>query len=226
MTEALQVTVTAAVASFRNPLYAGVQVGLPCPPPSTIAGLLAGAAGAWERVPVGLRFGAVFTAAGSGIDLETYHPLDGRGRATSATPKDREFLADVALRVWLVEDLDFWADALRRPVWPLRLGRSQDLAAARTERVELVAAPGRQGHALVPEKLSSAGTLLRLPTVLSTDRARNRWDGYRYAVSGSDRVIDTGCSVAPGEAELSGQAIALIGEVHPAQFESVGGRGR
>ncbi|WP_067839627.1 CRISPR-associated protein Cas5 [Nocardia lijiangensis] len=224
MTDALQVTVTAAVASFRNPLYAGVQVGLPCPPPSTIAGMLAAAAGGWDRVPIGLRFGAAFTAAGAGTDLETYHPLDGRGRATAATPKDREFLADVVLTVWLVDDLDFWGDALRRPVWPLRLGRSQDLAAARTERVELVAAAGRQGHAIVPASMSVAGTLLRLPTVLSVDRARNRWDGYRYARSGSDQRIDTGCSVAPTEPGVVGQAVALLGEVHPGQFDSGHGR--
>ncbi|MEU2258404.1 CRISPR-associated protein Cas5 [Nocardia xishanensis] len=216
MTDALQVTVTAAVASFRNPLYAGVQVGLPCPPPSTITGMLAGAAGGW--------FGAAFTAAGAGTDLETYHPLDGRGRTTATTPKDREFLADVVLTVWLVDDLDFWEAVLRRPVWPLRLGRSQDLAAARTKRVELVVTPGRQGHAIVPESMSVAGTLLRLPTVVSVDRARNRWDGYRYTRSGSDQRIDTGWSVAPTEPGVVGQVVALLGEVHPGQFDSGHGR--
>ncbi|WP_040793217.1 CRISPR-associated protein Cas5 [Nocardia paucivorans] len=218
MTKALQATVTAAIASFRNPLYTGVQVGLPCPPPSTIAGLLAGAAGGWDRVPVGLRFGAAFTAGGSGTDLETYHPLDGRGRATAATPKDREFLADVVLTLWLVDDIEFWADRLRRPVWPLRLGRSQDLATARTTEVDLVAGAGRQGHAIVPETLSTAGMRLRLPTAVSIDRARNRWDGYRYAPSGSEAVIDTGWSVVDNKTE-PGQALALLGAVHPAHFD-------
>ncbi|WP_036530529.1 CRISPR-associated protein Cas5 [Nocardia sp. CNY236] len=225
MNRALQVTVTAAVASFRNPLYAGVQVGLPCPPPSTIAGLLAGAAGGWDRVPTGLRFGAAFTAAGAGIDLETYHPLDGRGRPTAATPKDREFLADVMLTLWLVDDIDFWADALRRPVWPLRLGRSQDLAAARTTEVDLVAGAGRQGTAIVPETLSRAGKWLRLPTAVSIDRARNRWDGYRYAPSGSETVIDTERSVVDNTAESDRQALALLESVHPAQFDSGHGDG-
>lgn len=218
MTSALQVTVTAAVASFRNPLYAGVQVGLPCPPPSTIAGMLAGAAGGWDRVPAGLRFGVAFTAAGSGVDVETYHPLDARGRASAATPKDRDFLADVVLTVWLVEHREFWADALRRPAWPLRLGRSQDLATARTEEVELVTGPGRQGHAIVPETLTKAGLRLRLPTVLSTDRARNRWDGYRYAPRGSEAVIDTGLSVPASEYE-PGQAVAMLDTVHPSQVD-------
>jgi CRISPR-associated Cas5-like protein len=224
VTRALQATITAAVASFRNPLYTGVQVGLPCPPPSTIAGLLAGAAGGWDQVPTDVRFGAAFTAAGSGVDLETYHPLDGRGRATAATPKDREFLADVVLTLWLVDDIDFWADTLRLPVWPLRLGRSQDLAAARTTEVDLVAGAGRQGHAIVPETLSTAGMRLRLPTALSLDRTRNRWDGYRYAPSGSKAVIDTDWAVAGTETGPS-QALALLSGVHPAQFGSGHGDG-
>ncbi|MGW4365460.1 CRISPR-associated protein Cas5 [Nocardia takedensis] len=219
MSTALQVTVTAAVASFRNPLYAGVQVGLPCPPPSTVAGLLAGAAGGWDRVPHGLRFAAAFTAAGSGVDLETYHPLDGRGRASAATPKDRDFLADVVLRIWLDEDHDFWASVLRRPVWPLRLGRSQDLASARTREVEFAAGPGRQGHALVPEECTTAGIRLRLPTVISIDRTRNRWNGYRYAPTGSDREIDTGWHI-PAHDDTPATAIAFIDGVHPAQLDS------
>ena len=137
MTAALEVEVTAPVASFRNPLYAGVQVGLPCPPPSTVGGILAAAAGGWPRVDPRLRFAMSFQALGSGEDLETYHPLDAAGGRTDPTPKDRHFLAGVTLTVWLFDDLAGWERALRRPVWPLRLGRSQDLATARTRRVEL-----------------------------------------------------------------------------------------
>src|SRR6266487_6014876 len=101
----------------------------------------------------------IFTR-GSGSDLETYHPLDARGTASDPVPKDREFLADVTLTIWLIEDLDLWEMALRRPVWPLRLGRSQDLASARTRTIELGAGPGRQGQAVVPAGLSDAGVLL------------------------------------------------------------------
>ncbi|WP_433709491.1 CRISPR-associated protein Cas5 [Nocardia sp. CA-084685] len=217
MSRALEVTVTADVVSFRNPLYAGVQVGLPCPPPATVAGMLAAAAGGWDQVSPDLRFAAAFTAHGAGVDLETYHPLDGRGRRTSPTPKDRDFLARAVLTVWLVDDLDFWEHAVRRPVWPLRLGRSQDLAAARTRRIELDHGAGRQGSAIVPDSLTRAGTLLRLPTAVSLDRARTRWDGYRYAGAGSEQLI-TGVRTAPSEAEPDGQAVVLIGDVHPAAF--------
>lgn len=210
--EALEVVVTAPVVSFRNPLYAGVQSGLPCPPPATIGGMLAAAAGGWQHVPADLRFAASFTSCGTGVDLETYHPLDARGRDTEATPKDREFLAGATLTLWITEDLGLWERALRRPVWPLRLGRSQDLASARTWRIQLTWGTGRQRQAIMPAELAVAGTLLRLPTAVSADRARTRWDAYRYAATVPDAEIG---NVLVTEA---GQAVALLPPVHPGQF--------
>ena len=85
MPEALELTVTAPVVSFRNPLYDGLQVGLPCPPPSTVGGMLAAAAGGWDCVPDDTRFAMAFHAAGAGRDLETYHPLGSPGTPTNVT---------------------------------------------------------------------------------------------------------------------------------------------
>ncbi|MFN2495837.1 MAG: CRISPR-associated protein Cas5, partial [Pseudonocardiaceae bacterium] len=198
--EALAVEVRAPVASFRNPLYAGVQVGLPCPPPATVGGMLAAVAGGWDRVPDELRFAMVFSAAGEGIDLETYHPLDASGAKALPTPKDRPFLAEVSLWIWLVDDLRRWERALRRPVWPLRLGRSQDLATARARRVRLAPGAGRQGYALVPAQLTSAGTLLQLPTAVSHDRSRARWHPYRYHRGGSQAELPEGWVSEDGQA--------------------------
>lgn len=214
--EALRVVVTAPVASFRNPLYAGVQAGLPCPPPATAGGMLAAAAGGWPRVPETLRFAMAFTAVGRGRDLETYHPLDARGRRTDPTPKDRDFLAGVTLTLWVCEDVSFWERVLRRPVWPLRLGRSQDLASAHTSRVLLVPGMGFQRQAIMPAELTGTGTVLRLPTAVSTDRARTRWDAYRYAAANGDRQ-----QIAGGLADGEGQAVAMLPPVHPAQFTSL-----
>jgi hypothetical protein len=151
-----------------------------------------------------------FTARGSGIDLETYHPLDSRGAASDPVPKDREFLAAVTLTIWLTQDLDLWERAVRRPVWPLRLGRSQDLASARTRRIELTAGPGFQRQALLPESLGKAGLVLRLPTAISEDRSRTRWDGYRYAANG-DATERIGADYVTED----GQAVALLLPVHP-----------
>jgi CRISPR-associated Cas5-like protein len=212
MIEALEAEVSAPVASFRNPLYAGVQAGLPCPPPATVGGMLAAAAGGWERVPGELRFGMAFSAAGQGIDLETYHPLDASGGKADPTPKDRPFLSGVTLRIWLLDDREHWERALRRPVWPLRLGRSQDLATARTRRVRLLPQAGRQGHAIIPAELTTAGTLLRLPSAISMDRSRVRWHAYRYHPDGARAEVDTRWATEDGH------AVALLPSAHPDQF--------
>ncbi|GLU46289.1 CRISPR-associated protein Cas5 [Nocardiopsis ansamitocini] len=209
MSEVLEVTVAAPIVSFRNPLYAGVQYGLPCPPPATVAGMLASMAGGWDAVPTDTVFAMAFSANGSGTDLETYHRLDAKGARLTPQPQDRPFLADATLTVWLHNGLELWERAVRRPVWPLRLGRSQDLACARARRIHLHAAPGRQGHALVPEEASVAGTRLRLPTAFSRDRARTAWAGYRYAASGSSHPLSTGHSTPEG------QAVIGLGRVHP-----------
>ena len=181
---ALEVTVTAPVVSFRNPLYASVQVCLPCPPPSTVGGMLAAAAGGWGAVDPTLRFAMAFRAGGAGVDLETYHPLEAAGKRSDPTPRDREFLADARLTIWLLDEPERWRARLRRPVWPLRLGRSQDLVGLEIRLVTLECRPGRQAAALLPAAGTSAGVRLRLPTAVSLDRGRTRWDDYRYDASG------------------------------------------
>ncbi|MFY1686178.1 CRISPR-associated protein Cas5 [Micromonospora sp. WMMD730] len=206
---ALEVTVTAPVVSFRNPLYAGVQVGLPCPPPATVGGMLAAAAGGWHRVDPGLRFAMAFRCGGSGEDLETYHPLEATGRKADPTPRLRAFLADVTLTVWLVDDIDGWWNRLRRPVWPLRLGRSQDLVGVQLRQVALRAGGGRQGTAVVPGSQSAQGLRLRLPTAVSLDRARTRWDEYRYDASSRAGTITSEWI------DEHDQAVALLPAPHP-----------
>lgn len=216
MTQTLEVEVTAPVASFRNPLYAGVQLTLPCPPPATVGGMLAAAAGGWDQVDSRLTFAMAFRAKGRGVDFETYHPLAGKGPKATPNPRDREFLADVMLTVWLTDEIDLWGRRLRRPVWPLRLGRSQDLVGVRTRTVDLVARPGLVGGALLPEDVRTVegaiprGTVLRLPTAISLDRTRHHWAGYRFDPTGAapDR-INAGMSTPDG------QAVVTLPPVHP-----------
>jgi CRISPR-associated protein Cas5t len=218
MPDALEVTVTAPIVSFRNPLYDGLQVGLPCPPPSTVGGILAAAAGGWDRVPPTTCFAMAFHAAGSGVDLETYHPVAAPGVETNITIKDRDFLARVTLTLWLIDDTEEtqaqpWERILRRPAWPLRLGRSQDLVAVRTARVSLRPGTGVQRHAIVPEDLPGAtGTRLRLTTAVSHDRARTRWDGYRYHPDGSTARLADVLTTA------TDQAVVPLPATHPDQL--------
>jgi CRISPR-associated Cas5-like protein len=215
VTPALEITVTAPVVSFRDPAYAGVQAGLPCPPPSTVGGFLASAAGGWQQMPSATRFAVTFVSRGSGTDLETYHPLAARRADSLPVPKDREFLAAATLTIWLVADLDLWEAALRRPVWPLRLSRSQDLASARTRRVELASGTGFQRQAIVPAELTRAGTRLRLPTVIAEDRSRTRRDDYRYAARGAGTDPVRFDYVTPDR-----QALAMLPPTHPSRLGS------
>ncbi|AUA14984.1 CRISPR-associated protein Cas5 [Streptomyces sp. SID8382] len=214
--EALEVTVNAPIVSFRNPLYQGIQVGLPCPPPSTVGGMLAATAGAWDQVPENTRFAMTFTAQGSGTDLETYHPAATKAAYRNATIKDREFLTNVTLTVWLTTDLEMWESAMRVPVWPLRLGRSQDLATGRTRRVPLThGGTGTQGHALIPHTTAPDprtihnGEQLQLPTATTLDRSRTTWDTYRYARTGTDATLTADYTTD------AGQALILLPPVHP-----------
>ncbi|UCM87974.1 CRISPR-associated protein Cas5 [Streptomyces marincola] len=210
--QALQVTVTAPVVSFRNPLYSGVQVTLPCPSPATVGGMLAAAAGGWGDVDQGLSFAMTFHARGRGTDLETYHPLDASGKKASPTPRNRDFLAGVTLRLWLFDDLELWRRRLRRPRWPLRLGRSQDLIGLSLEQASVSDEPGTLGSALVPEAAvdAAASTRLRLPTAVSVDRARTAWGSYRFDPAGRGQSIVRG-SWSTSE----GQALLRLPSPHP-----------
>ncbi|WP_131766346.1 CRISPR-associated protein Cas5 [Candidatus Protofrankia californiensis] len=217
---ALEVSFTTRVASFRNPLYATAQVCLPCPPPSTVGGLLGAAAGGWDDVDPAMRFAMAFTAAGEGTDLETFHPLDARGRATQPIPRDREFLSDIRLTLWLLDDIELWLSRLRRPVWPLRLGRSQDLVGIDMATVELRAVPGRQRAAVVPATTSTFGSLLQLPTAISRDRSRTRWGRYRFRPARRDTATLAGPLLSDGLSTADGQGVVLLPPTHPDHAEA------
>lgn len=212
---ALQATFTAPVASFRNPLYSGVQVGLPCPPPSTVGGMLAAAAGGWSNIPESFRFAMAFHAQGQGVDLETYHPLDAKGRPTTPVPKDREFLAFTTLTVWITDQPDRWHRTLRRPLWPLRLGRSQDLVGLHLDTIELEREVGEQRDALIEDAPSAAGTALRLPTAIRLDRTRTVWGTYRHDAAGTTPSLVPDSYRTP-----TGQAFSLLPPTHPATVET------
>ncbi|SCK12551.1 CRISPR-associated protein Cas5 [Streptomyces sp. WMMB 322] len=177
----------APVASFRDPLFPGMTHGLPVPPPSTVRGLLAAASGEdVENLPVGLAS----WPQGSGVDAETYHPIaadgsnpafSGRVRAVKGgmTIRDRPFLTGVRLTVWMTgPDGDRLATALRRPRWPLRLGRSQDIVhPLGLHRTRLEAADEAVvGHALAPAGGHDApqATLHRMASSISPDRLATR----------------------------------------------------
>ncbi|ANW20159.1 CRISPR-associated protein Cas5 [Streptomyces clavuligerus] len=224
---AWRVVFYAPVASFRDPLFPGLTRGLPVPPPSTVRGLLAAATGEPSE---SLAFGMAAWSEGGGTDDETYHPISASGLNPSVagrvrpgkggmTIRSRPFLTGVHLTVWLPgPDGARIADALRRPRWPLRLGRSQDLVHV-GERTRVTLNPAEEaavGSALAPlsgHDVPSA-TVHRLAASVSTDRMASRWTDYlwcdipagRHPVRGA--YEDATCRAHPGAEK--GQALWLL----------------
>jgi CRISPR-associated Cas5-like protein len=202
---AVRAELVAPVASFRDPLFPGVTRCLPVPPPSTLRGMLAAATGR-DAEPVTL--GASAHAEGGGVDAETYHPVaaDGSNPAVSGrtaavkggmTIRDRPFLAWVHVTVWVPDpDADRIAAALRRPVWGLRLGRSQDLVHVRAvEHVTLrPAAEAAVGHALAPldGHADPRAIAVRLPSIISQDRLTGAYGNYLWCAEPAGRQAITG----------------------------------
>lgn len=218
--DALRVEVDVPVASFKDPMFPGRARCLPVPPPSTVAGMLGAARGDMERV-FGLSVGLAFSAEGGGEDLETYQPLNRDGSLVPVRGQVREgkggpsavarpFLAGCHLSLWVVApDLARWESALRRPVWGLRLGRSQDIAHARVIGVETLAPAerARVGYALVPEgRADVPGSIsLRLGVALSLDRRQSRFGSFVWAPDGAGEMAVAGAHVDP-----AGQAVWLM----------------
>jgi CRISPR-associated Cas5-like protein len=195
--DAVRAEFYAPVASFRDPMFPGVTRCLPVPPPSTLRGMLAAATGN-PAEPVTL--GVAARAQGGGTDLETYHPVStdgsnpavgGRVRAGKGgmTIRDRPFLAMLEVTVWVPEpDAGRIAAALHRPVWGLRLGRSQDAVYLRClARVRLEPAQDAVvGHALAPPggHADPAALTLRLPESVTGDRLGGQSGDYLWCAEG------------------------------------------
>lgn len=162
----IKVTVQAAVTSFRHPFFVvGSQPSFDMPPPSTIHGHCASALGRYPDSKT-FFFGVHFTYRSRVHDLEHQNiavalapktPLrvqtpGGAERATTeitVQPVAREMLFGATLTLYLDPSLE---EAFRAPVFPVTLGRSQDLAeVVSVERIELVRGEKvRLEHTLLP----------------------------------------------------------------------------
>jgi CRISPR-associated Cas5-like protein len=195
--DAVRAEFYAPVASFRDPVFPGVTRCLPVPPPSTLRGMLAAATGN-PAEPVTLGLAA--RARGGGIDLETYHPVStngsnpavgGRVRAGKGgmTIRNRPFLAMLEVTVWIpAPDADRIAAALRRPVWGLRLGRSQDAVYLKS-LTEVRLDPAEQakvGHALAPDggHDDPSALTIHLPETVTPDRLGGDFGDYLWCAEG------------------------------------------
>ena len=143
-----KIGILAPVVSFRYPHFlVGKQVSYVMPPPSTIYGHIASAIGELPN-PSLLRAGYNFTYRSKAVDLEHQHiisrnPPDKLSERQSADlkqwrskyplsvggsvqPTFREFLFHAEMTLYVTPASI--ADAFKAPVFPVVLGRSQDLA--------------------------------------------------------------------------------------------------
>jgi CRISPR-associated Cas5-like protein len=203
--DAVRADLTAPVASFRDPMFPGVTRCLPVPPFATLRGMLAAATGN-PAEPVAL--GVAAHAQGGGIDLETYHPISadgsnpavgGRVRAVKGgmTIRDRPFLAMLDVTIWVPQpDGERIAAALRRPVWGLHLGRSQDAVYLRgLANVRLIPAEDAVvGHALAPVggHADPGAVTVRLSESVTADRLGGQSGDYLWCPEGAARQPVTG----------------------------------
>lgn len=162
----VRVTIRAEITSFRHPFFVtGRQPTSDMPPPSTIYGHCASALGDWPNQSE-FFFGIHFVYCSRGLDLEHQHIAEalsprtfthvptpkGNERATTSItvqPVSRDFLFGVTMTLYLSPEI---GHAFRRPVYPVVLGRSQDLAEIMSvEDITLErAARARVEHTLLP----------------------------------------------------------------------------
>ncbi|HYF67260.1 MAG TPA: type I-B CRISPR-associated protein Cas5b [Ohtaekwangia sp.] len=128
--EAYAIDVTSWTASFRYPnLISGFQPTLEVPPLSTVLGLINAAAGHYLEHKK-LTIGYYFQYESKAVDLETIYMIDSKDKKPTNNAKSniikREFLFDNFLRIYVVDETI--VNFFKKPVYPLVLGRMNDLA--------------------------------------------------------------------------------------------------
>jgi CRISPR-associated protein Cas5t len=136
-----KIDITAWTSSFKYPnLISGFQPTLEVPPISTVLGLINAASGKYVKHDK-LKIGYYFEFEAKQIDLETIYQIEAHEKGypkntTKSNIINREFLFNNHLILY-VQDKEL-ADYFRLPVYPLLLGRSNDLATVNSiEEVEL-----------------------------------------------------------------------------------------
>ncbi|MDR6561575.1 MULTISPECIES: type I-B CRISPR-associated protein Cas5b [unclassified Arcicella] len=126
-----KINISGWTASFRYPnLLSGFQPTLEVPPLSTVLGLINAAAGKFITYE-NEKIGYYFEYDSKAVDLETIYQMDGNGKSTSNNNAKsnvirREFLFNPHLIIYTSNDEI--AQYFKEPVYPLLLGRMNDLA--------------------------------------------------------------------------------------------------
>ncbi len=132
-----RIKISSWTSSFRYPnLISGFQPTLEVPPLSTVLGLINAAAGKYiDFYDKDFSIGYYFSFGAKATDLETIYQVESKtsrdgslypGDTVKSNVMNREFLFDCKLYLYLSnsEIVDYF----RKPIYPLLLGRSGDLA--------------------------------------------------------------------------------------------------
>jgi len=142
------------------------------------------------------RVAYVFQSEGKARDLEKIYQFS-RSSNASSTVIYRDWLTD--WRLWLYFADPVWAENFRSPVFPLTLGRQQELAHVEigpggetTREVELSRSRTVLKGTAVPFPFSGAsGLLMALPTVMSPDLPRQAIGVRPWLLVREDAKLDS-----------------------------------
>lgn len=178
--QALRLEFAGTITSFRHPLFPhGQQISYPCPPPSTLYGLVCSALG--ERVaPSAFQLAFNFTYEDTVDDLEHVYLIGAPSDRVKLSPFTRQLLTQPRLTLYL--DRPEWLEAFRSPRYVLSLGRSQDLITLKTAQVvTLEQSPSAYlRNTLIPLPTDvSHYTVWQMPRSLTPERVVT-WQTYAH----------------------------------------------
>jgi CRISPR-associated protein Cas5t len=187
--EFYKIEINSFTSSFRYPnLISGFQPTLDVPPLSTILGLINAAAGKY-LVHEKLEIGYYFQYEAKAVDLETIYQVESnkQGKPTNNAKSNiinREFLFNNKLLIYL--NNEEIVGYFRQPVYPLLLGRSNDLASvvsiSRILLLENDKADKIKGQIVPFKGLNLPGQIQALPKYFSDTIPRRNLGVEPYSV--------------------------------------------
>jgi CRISPR-associated protein Cas5t len=184
-----KIDITTWTSSFKYPnLISGFQPTLEVPPLSTVLGLINAASGKYLKYSK-LKVGYYFEFEAKQVDLETIYQIEAHEKGypkntTKSNVINREFLYNNHLIIYISDKTI--ANYFHLPVFPLLLGRSNDLATVNcVEEVELVEtefASKIKGQIVPFNGNYLPGLLQALPKYFSDTIPRNNLGTEAYSV--------------------------------------------
>lgn len=188
--KALKVKIKSWTSSFKYPTFvSGFQPTLPCPPISTIYGLLSAAKGS-KVTPKNVKIGYRFSSEDKTQQLFRLRELK-RGDFKSNVV-EREVLINNNLTLWVL-DGEF-KEYFEKPMYPLLLGRTEDIC--KVEKIKDVnlekVTSTKVGICPLPfQEVNVPGFLHSLPTHFTDDIPREPCGVKMYIIPKENQEISS-----------------------------------